>query len=212
MAGERTNVYVDGFNLYYRLLKDNPARKWTNLVELFRLVLPSNDIRRVRYFIALVNAWPEDPGQPVRQQTYLRALDTLDEVSIHYGNFRPRTKRLRLANPRPKGPKTALVTYSEEKGSDVNLGSWLLLDAARNDFDVAVVVSDDSDLLTPVRMVTTDLHKKVGILNPQQKGACQLREAATFVRRLRAGPLAGCQFPDEMTDVNGTFHRPPSWA
>lgn len=212
MAAERTNIYVDGFNLYFRLLKHNPPLKWLNLVDLFRLVLPTNDIRRVRYFIAPVNAWPEDPDQPVRQQAYLRALRTLPEMSIHYGNFRLRRKRLRLANPPLVGAKTALVLHSEEKASDVNLASWLLMDAFRDDFDVAVVVSDDSDLLTPVQMVTNDLGKKVGILNPQQKGACQLQAAATFVRRLRVGPLLRCQFPDELTDANGTFHRPPSWV
>lgn len=27
----RTNVYIDGFNLYYRLLKDNPSLKWLDL-------------------------------------------------------------------------------------------------------------------------------------------------------------------------------------
>jgi hypothetical protein len=211
MPGERTNVYVDGFNLYYCLLKKNPAAKWLNLADLFRRVLPSNDIHRIRYFTALVNAWPADPDQPVRQQTYLRALRTLPEISVHLGTYRLRKKRLYLTNPPLNGPKTAEVLYSEEKGSDVNLASWLLMDAFANDFEVAVVVSDDSDLYEPVRMVTQQLGKKVGILNPQQQGACQLQSAATFVRRLRLGVAAASQFPPTLTDANGTFTRPPTW-
>jgi hypothetical protein len=212
MPGERTNVYVDGFNLYYCLLKKNPPAKWLDLTALFKLVLPANDIRRIRYFTALVNAWPADHDQPIRQQTYLRALRTLPEISIHYGTYRLRKKRLYLANPPPNGPKTAEVLNSEEKGSDVNLASWLLMDAFTNDYEVAIVVSDDSDLYAPVQMVTTQLGKKVGILNPQQKGACQLQSAATFVRQLRLGPATASQFSQTLNDANGTFTRPASWV
>ncbi|MGH7777701.1 MAG: NYN domain-containing protein [Candidatus Dormibacterales bacterium] len=157
--GNAPTVYVGGLNLYYLLPKKRPAFKWLDLVKLSHLVLPSNDIHRVRYFTAMVNAWPEDPDQPVRQQTYLRALATLPQISIHYGSFRPRRRRMRLAKPHQGGAKTVEVAYTEEKASDVNLGAWLLLDAFQDDFEVAVVVSDDSDLITPVRMVTHELQK-----------------------------------------------------
>lgn len=72
----RTNVYVDGFNLYYGCLMSTPYR-WLNLAELCRLALPRNTINRIRYFTALVKARPDDPQKPVRQQTYIRALQTI---------------------------------------------------------------------------------------------------------------------------------------
>jgi len=84
----RTNFYIDAFNLYYGCLK-NTAYKWLNLDEFCRRSLPSprNQLNRIRYFTALVNARPHDPQQPIRQQIYLRALRTLPTVTIHYGTY-----------------------------------------------------------------------------------------------------------------------------
>jgi len=72
----KTYVYVDGFNLYYGALKGTPYR-WLDLAELCRLMLPPNDVQRIRYYTARVGVRAGDPDQPVRQQAYLRALGTL---------------------------------------------------------------------------------------------------------------------------------------
>ena len=85
-SGLRTNVYVDGFNLYYGALRKTPHR-WVNLDSLFQLLLPKNTIQEIKYFTALVSARPNDPSQPQRQQLYLRALATLPKVSVHLGHF-----------------------------------------------------------------------------------------------------------------------------
>lgn len=66
-----TNVYVDGFNLYYGCLKGGP-HKWLNLQAFCEVLLPKDDIRLIRYFTALVSARPDDLDKPQRQQTYLR--------------------------------------------------------------------------------------------------------------------------------------------
>jgi hypothetical protein len=44
-----TNVYVDGFNLYYGCLKGTPY-KWLDLGALCQVLLPPNKIQRIRYF------------------------------------------------------------------------------------------------------------------------------------------------------------------
>ena len=49
------------------------------------------------------------------------------------------------------GAKTVQVMKSEEKGSDVNIASYLLVDAFDDDYEAAVVVSNDSDLAEPIR-------------------------------------------------------------
>ena len=71
-----TNVYIDGFNLYYRALKDTPFR-WLDLRKLAETVFPQDDIHRVCYFTARLDARPGNPNQPRRQLVYLRALATL---------------------------------------------------------------------------------------------------------------------------------------
>lgn len=160
-----TTVYIDGFNLYYGALRDTPY-KWLDLEALCRRLLPKDDVNRIRYFTARITARPDDPKQAQRQETYLRALRTLPLVSIHYGHFLTHAVRLPLAHPHPGGPRTAEVMRTEEKGSDVNLGSHLLLDAFQGTCDTAVVVSNDSDLRVPIRIAEQELGIRVGIINP----------------------------------------------
>ena len=65
----RTYIYVDGFNLYYRSLKQTPF-KWLDLSGLFRDVLkPHHDIRKIKFFTARVSTRPNDLSAPQRQDT-----------------------------------------------------------------------------------------------------------------------------------------------
>src|SRR5262249_17852961 len=136
----RTIVYVDGFNLYYRMLEKRPDLKWLNIKLVAEKVLkPENDIIGVRYYTARVSG-RIDPLAPARQQVYFDALGTIPEVSLHMGSFlsakkfaglvHPPSFRPELAAPLPQPwPVVVCVHKTEEKGSDVNLASHLLLDA-----------------------------------------------------------------------------------
>lgn len=110
-----TNIYVDAFNLYYGCLKGTQYR-WLDLAKLCQVVFPHNQINRIRYFTAVVDARPPDLQQPVRQQIYVRALETLPGLSVHYGQYRTRTTRMHLAKPPLIGAKTAEVLKTEGKG------------------------------------------------------------------------------------------------
>ena len=211
----RTNFYIDAFNLYYGCVRGTP-HKWLNLEEFCRRSFPSsiNQLNRIRYFTALVKARPNDPQQPVRQQTLLRALGTLQTVSIHYGRYLDSQVRMKLVTPLPDGTDKVLVHKSEEKGSDVNLAAYLLLDGFENDYDVAVVVSNDSDLCEPIRLVRQKLKKKVLALLPCGPGRTQsydLKRAVTKTFVVDPAILAACQFPPQLNDAHGTIHKPKSW-
>ena len=52
-----TNLYIDGFNLYYRALKDTPFR-WLDLRRLAEILFPEDAINRVCYFTARLDARP----------------------------------------------------------------------------------------------------------------------------------------------------------
>jgi hypothetical protein len=209
----RTNVYVDGFNLYYGSLKGSSFR-WLDLEALCARLLPKHDVRRVRYFTAKVTARPGKPHDPVHQEMYLRALATLPTVSVHLGHFLTKPAKLPLANPLPGGPRFAEVMRTEEKGSDVNLATYLLADAFRGDADAFVLVSNDSDLTEPMRVVCHELGKTVGLVNPQRpdkRSRALLSCKPTFFKQLRAGALRASQFPPTLTDSTGTFTKPPGW-
>ncbi len=206
----RTNIYVDGFNLYYGALRKTPYR-WVNLEALFRFLLPKNTIQEIKYFTALVSARPNDPSQPQRQQLYLRALATLPKVSVHLGHFLVHEVTMPLVGAPGQPQQYARVIKTEEKGSDVNLATHLLHDAHMDRFDVAVVVSNDSDLLGPIKIVRNELGKKVGVLNPQKNPSRAILPHIDFIKQIRAGALGASLFPDNMQDATGNFTKPASW-
>lgn len=206
----RTNVYIDAFNLYYGCLKGTPY-KWLNLETFCKILLPKNTIHQIKYYTAHVSAWPNDPDKPTRQQLYLRALGTLPSVSVILGTFLSHTVTMPLANTQPGGPRFVQVTKTEEKGSDVNLATHLLHDAWRNDYDIAAVITNDSDLVEPIRVVRRDLSKIVGVLNPQRHPSFELRNNTDFFKQIRQPALTGSQFPATLFDANSVFHKPASW-
>ena len=104
--------------------------------------MPRHTIGRIRYFTALVTSRPGDPTQAQRQQAYLRALQTVPNLTIHYGHLLPKTKRRPLARRPRTGPRVVEILDTEEKGSDVNLASYLLLDGFEDEYELAVVISN----------------------------------------------------------------------
>lgn len=210
-----TNVYVDGFNLYYGL-RGTPY-KWLDLVALFDRVLPRNDVRRVRYFTARIKPHAGDPDGPAsvtRQEVYLAALAASPRVSIHYGQFLASKSHARLVSPPPPpASPTVRVHKMEEKGSDVNLAAWMLVDAFESDCEVSVLVSNDSDLAFPMQVLSQRLARTVGLINPRGGGHSQalLKERPAFKRSLHHADLAACQFPNVVVAGGRRLHRPATW-
>jgi hypothetical protein len=205
-----TNIYIDGFNLYYGALRKTPHR-WLNPEKLCQLLLPRNTLGQIKYFTALVSARPNDPDQPVRQQLYLRALATVPKISVHFGHFLSHEVTMAQVVPPGKPQKYVKVIKTEEKGSDVNLATHLLHDAHMGRFDIAVVISNDSDLLEPIKIVRQQLGKQVGILNPHPNPSRALLPHIDFIKQIRKGVLAAPQFPVTLTDTHGTFTKPAAW-
>ena len=203
----KTIVYVDGFNLYYGVLKDT-RYKWLDLQKVSQLLLPKNQIVSIKYFTAKVSARPNDPGQPTRQQTYLRALRTLPNLEIIFGHFLAHEIYMPLAG----NPNQAVkVIKTEEKGSDVNMAAHLVNDGHRGRYEVAVLITNDSDLLEPLKMARYELNLPVGILNPQKRPSRVLLQHASFIKEIRSGVLRASQFPSVLRDASGTFHKPRGW-
>lgn len=207
----RTRIYIDGFNLYFGCLKGTP-HKWLNPAALCDNLLSRNRIEAVRYFTATVSARPNDPDQPSRQQTYFRALRTEPRISIHLGHFLTHEVTMPDAAAWNAGRYVGQrVIKTEEKGSDVNLATLLLMDAFDDLFDCAVIVSNDSDLKEPIAQVRNRFGKTIGILNPQRRVSGALAPLAHFIKPIRTGAIAAAQFPARMSDATGAFSKPARW-
>lgn len=205
----RTFVYIDGFNLYNRALKNTP-HKWLNPKALVEKLLDAeNRIDSIKYFTSPVQS-RTDPEQYIRQHTYLRALQTLGIVTVIYGKFLSRPIRRPAFSP---PPQFVDVHSTQEKGSDVNLAAHLLYDAFLNAYDVAAVISKDTDLREPIRIVACEMKKAVGLICPEGEPPGGLAEVATFVRHITPARLAASQFPNILFSRKGKpIRRPAFWS
>ncbi|MSQ52041.1 MAG: NYN domain-containing protein [Betaproteobacteria bacterium] len=214
----RTAIYIDGFNLYYRAVRGTPY-KWLDLKKVCqKLLQPEHVIVAIKYYTAPVSG-KRDPGQPIRQQTFLRALKaTIPEFTVQQGHFLTHEVSAPLARPAPGQAPTVRVLKTEEKGSDVNLAVHLLNDAWLNVYDCAVIISNDSDLAESMRLIR--LHhptKKIGLIFPRQGGAGarhahpsrELTKHAHFVKHLGQTVLAACQLPNPIPGT--TINKPTGW-
>lgn len=207
----RCCVYVDGFNLYYGALKGT-AYKWLNIRDLCERLAPHDFVvGTVKYFTAQIIPRPGDPDQGVRQQMLFRALRTVPDFEIILGKFYSHPKWMRLVNPAPGVSPYVNVIKTEEKGSDVNLATHLLVDGFKDKYDAAMVITNDTDLLEPIRVVRNELGKKVGLLSPYPKANHTLRMAVNFVKPIRDGALRAAQFPNTLSDSTGPIVKPASW-
>jgi hypothetical protein len=207
-----TNVYIDGFNLYYGAVKGT-RYKWLDLDALVTSLLPKDNVKRIRYFTARVVPRADDPQQGLRQDVYLRALRTIPRLSIHYGRFQVNNVKMPLTHP-GRRKRLIEVIKTEEKGSDVNLASYLLLDAFKRDCNVAVVISNDADLKEPIAIAMRELGMAVGVINPHPPRFRSLDLQSlhpTFFKQLRKSALKRAQFPPKMRDGAGKFFKPTRW-
>jgi len=224
----KANVYVDGFNLYAGALYRTKGCKWLNIRLFAQQFFPDLEIQSIKYFTAEISANPADPGASGRQRAYWRALRTDPDLLIIKGKFISNNKRKPLANPLPrgnctesdcpKGNRHAMVRITEEKMSDVNLATHLLTDGFLNLYDVAIVITNDTDLCEPIRVVRDTLRKETRIVRPvsgPDRVPCYgLQEVATKLKDInksRLGIVRRCQYPENMTDAKGAFYKPPSW-
>jgi hypothetical protein len=193
-------------------------------------------ITRVIYCTAVIDAITNPSGH-ADQDVYLKALPASGSVDhIEYGYYVSRVKSAPLATPDPKGrpllarsrwpvmvqdhagapvrDATFMVSYAyrEEKGSDVNVASHLLLDVPQGAVDAVVVISNDSDLRFPVQQARQRV--PVGTVNPSptyRAGALAGR-ATDGVGRHWWRQLTAIDIKQhQLADPAGGYTRPTGW-
>ena len=199
----RASFFIDGFNLFHAI-DDNQSfhkYKWLDLLKLAKCCVPSSiKIGNVYYFTALAT-WAPDKVQ--RHKTYIRALRSVGVKPV-YGAFRLKDVTCRIC-------RKTFDTYVE-KETDVNIAIKLLQGAFRDEYDQAVLVSGDSDLIPAIEAVKeTFPDKQLRMVIPIGRRAELLKETTHSHMKLKEHHLSSCQFPDKLIIDGETLSRPPSW-
>ena len=187
-----TNVYIDGFNLFYGALKGS-AHKWLDVRRLAETLFPNDQIKDVYFFTARLRTTDGHGERRQRQDVYLRALETVPGLSLVYGTFR------------------RIGESWEEKKTDVNIATTLIFDAFLGKFEQGVVVTNDSDLVNPIQRLRDELGLRITVVNPRrsQKTHQELRAAASGVMRIKEEHLRDSQLPSVVRDSAGRLVKKP---
>ena len=150
---QRVIVYIDGYNLYYgQRAAFGSKYKWLDLQAFSERFLQSGvELVIVKYFTAITKS---TSGAKQRQGIYLKALQAhCDKLELFHGRFLTRTRRCRSCG--------AEHTGYEEKKTDVSIACEILNDTHLDRYDCCYVVSGDSDLVPPLKIVKENHPEKV---------------------------------------------------
>lgn len=202
---KRVIAYIDGFNLYYGLKSKGWRRYyWLNIKTLVESLLkPHQQLLETKYFTARITPRPHDLSKAKRQSVFLEALETLPDLSIHYGLF--------LQNEQKCHTCGATWMVPEEKMTDVNIATELLIDAFHDRFDTALIMSGDSDLASTIEKLQQLFpHKMVVVAFPPNRISKRLRQIAKASFVIGEAKIRKSQFPDEVQKPDGIILRRPS--
>lgn len=205
-AGQRVIVYIDGYNLYHGLREKEWKRLyWLDLWSLGEQLLKSGQVLQgVRYFTTRIDG-PDDSRR--RQEIYLEAIAVgRSRMTIDYGHFLRKTAECRRCG--------STWPRFEEKKTDVNITCRLVEDALDDAFDVAIVVSGDSDLVPPIQLVRRRWpRKRVIVAFPPARHSAQLKQSANGSVFIGERTLAHAQLPDAVVNIAGVpLRRPDRWS
>lgn len=204
MATERVIAYIDGYNLYFGLLDAGlRTSRWLDLQSVCASLLkPGQRLDLVRYFTTSVR---DDPGAARRQATFIDALRTTGGIEIDFGVFLSTAVTCRNCNTQ--------WNKSEEKRTDVNIAVRLLNDAYDDRFDMAMIVSGDSDLVPIVESVRERFaHKRVIVASPPKRWSTDLAQSAHAAFQVSRAAIRSNRLPDPVvTPEDVELRAPPRW-
>lgn len=200
---DRVIVYIDGFNLYFGMREaglDNC--RWLNLEKMVsKLLQPNQILKEIKYFTSRVS---NNPDKQKRQSTYIDALEST-KIKILYGNYQDGSEECRRCGH--------IWRTAKEKMTDVNIATSMIVDAFNDLFDMALLISGDSDLVPPIKAVHTNFNKKrVVIAFPPKRHNASMALVAKGSLIIGKKTLIDSQFDSEIKSKTGyLLKKPVKW-
>jgi ribosomal protein L32 len=211
-ARKKAMVYVDGFNLYFGVLRAFPELKWLDLQSFMDFLRPDEEVVGVRYFTALVDPHKYISPTRDRQKRYHKALRSCARIEVIEGKY-----QLREVNCRASCRESYDVP--EEKKTDVGIAVQMISDAIDGLMDRIVLVSGDSDLEPAVEWIRKRYPRiKITVYIPQDPGDPKQRRNDTYrnmgvdAKPLPTADIRRFQFPKKVDLGSGrSVERPNEW-
>jgi uncharacterized LabA/DUF88 family protein len=198
---QRVSFFIDGFNMFHSLKSNAWNCRWLDLRALCEKFLKSGEELGDVYYFTAYASW--NPVRAMKHKTYINALMARGIKPV-FGKFKKITRKCNLCH-------RSYITH-EEKRSDVNIALYLFNSAAKNNFDKAVIVSGDSDMIPAIELEKADYpDKKIGVMVPYGLMAREIRDASDFQLKIKLGHLENSLLPKEMETSGGPVAAPENW-
>ena len=201
----RVISYMDGLNLHYGLRDSGLHRYfWLDPIALTKTFLrPGQQFAHCHYYTTRGTGNAENQGTH-HQNLWLDALENLGGISCHFGHY--------LSKPRKCPQCNTTWRIHEEKMTDVNIATQLLVDAYEDRYDTAIIVSGDSDLTTPIQHIHTRFpEKRLIIAFPPGRFSGHLKKFSISFH-IGSDKLRRSLLPDQITTASGfVLKRPDDW-
>jgi uncharacterized LabA/DUF88 family protein len=198
----RVIVYVDGFNFYHAIddLR-RPHLKWVDIRGVAESLLRKDEaLKAVKYFSAYATWMPD---RYARHRDYTDALLSRG-VILHMAQFKEKPRKCRSCGARWKD--------HEEKETDVQIAVHMVADAMKGDVDRLILVSADTDLGPPIKMIAANAPRcEVFVATPPGRfGLCRSLNPKL---ELTPGRLAKCLLPEHVhVSATRTVTRPAEYT
>ena len=214
-TNKRVIAYIDGFNLYYGL-RESGFKKlyWLNVHSLaFNLLSLDCELIATKYFTARLKS-NNNEAKRLRQQVFLETLGTIKGIEIIEGKYESRP----YICPDCQVPQSCYkckmpFIINSEKMTDVNIATEMVVDAATNKFDEALLISGDTDLKSAIVKTTTVFNKMVRIAFPPLRATKELGSIASSSLTIGKSRLRQNQLPPTIQKPGGFVLRcPVEWT
>jgi len=216
MAQNRIIAYVDGFNLYNGLKEANFQKfLWLDIKKLIKFYIAPKDVLvRIKYFTSLEigNDWERKE----RQKTYLEALGTLSDFEIIYGLFYKTPFTCKFYDPSNYVCHgcTGIMQKRTEKMTDVKIAIEMIDDLINDRFDIAILVSGDTDFIPVIEYIhKIKPDKIVTVFFPPKRNNGAVTAVAKGHTDIGRKRLKDSQFPIDMQNkIGDPLHKPVTWV
>jgi uncharacterized LabA/DUF88 family protein len=203
LKNERVIVYIDGFNLYFGMREAGFDQcRWLNIRKLAEnLLQPGQELKQIKYFTSRVS---NNPDKQKRQSTYIDALESVN-VKIFYGNYQDGSIECKRCGH--------IWHTAKEKMTDVNIATSIIIDAFKDEYDMAMLISGDSDLVPPIKSVHEHFkNKRVFIAFPPKRHNSSMSLIAKGSLIIGRKKLVDSQFDEEVISKTGyKLKIPMNW-
>lgn len=207
---KRTTFIIDGFNLYHSVVEANidlqgVSTKWLNIYSLcnsyIHLIGRDAEIENIYYFSALATHLQQKyPNKIQKHEHFIKALKSTG-IIVQLGRFKEKNVFCDTCR--------RLMIKHEEKETDVAMSTKIFELLIKDQTDIIVIISGDTDLAPVIRTVKLLYpHKKILFGFPYKRINNELKLLAPESFSISKEQYAKYQFPNTITYNKKSLVKP----